>query len=252
MKKKHEVKTLKEISREYISPTPARQVDRRILKFVAGYVIERLKEGSVLEMGVGDRVWTPLVLKRFGETSVVDASSELLESLKEFAGLGRIEKYCSLFEDFSPDVSFDNILCTYVLEHVDDPVEILRRAADWLNPDGGIHLVIPHALSLHRRLAVLMNLQKSPGDLGDSDRHIGHRRCLTHTELDSLVGEAGLKIVERTGLISKLVPNLLMEKFPDEILDGIVRLGAELPIEYSGTLYYCITKQDSAGIAGDR
>ncbi len=241
MDRDNEIKTLENLSREYTSPNPARRMDQKMVRFIAKLVVDRLKDGNVLEMGVGDRIWTPLVLKRFGKTTVVDASSDLLNSLDEFSNLGEIEKRCSLFEEFSPDTPFDNILCTYVLEHVEDPVQLLRRVAAWLKPKGEIHLIIPHALSLHRRLAVIMKLQKHVGELGDSDRQVAHRRCLSYCELDRIVAEAGLTAVERTGLATKLVPNALMENYPDELLRGLVLLGVELPIEYSGALYYRIT-----------
>ncbi len=241
MKHEREIKDLEGYSGEYTSPTPARLVDQKIVHYMAQVVVAEMKDGNVLEMGVGDQIWTPLVLERFGATTVVDASAPLLDALARFKGQGEIEKHCSLFEEFNPEKKFDNILCTFVLEHVDDPAQTLRRAAGWLKPDGEIHMIVPHAMSLHRRLAVVMGLQEHVGELGDSDRLVGHRRCVSYPEMDRIVLDAGLKIARRSGLGVKLVPNSLMQDYSDELLKGLVLLGTELPIEYSASIYYRIT-----------
>src|SRR3712207_8661366 len=47
---------------------------------------------------------------------------------------------------------FRSIVMVRVLEHLDDPVGILQKLERFLAPQGQLHLVVPNARSLHRRL----------------------------------------------------------------------------------------------------
>ena len=126
-----------------------------------------------------------------------------------------------------------------VLEHVEDPATLLERVRQsWLDPGGHIAVLVPHALSLHRRLAVTMGIAQHPGELGPADLRLGHKRCFTYQELEELLIATGYKIVERIGLYAKPFPNSLMMHCTEEQLRGAFGLGLELPIEYAATIYY--------------
>ena len=49
-----------------------------------------------------------------------------------------------LFEVHRPDKKYDLLLALHVLEHVDDPIEILTLLADWLNESGKIVALVPN------------------------------------------------------------------------------------------------------------
>jgi trans-aconitate methyltransferase len=224
----------------YFDLTPDRIVDRKSIEFVADFVLSRIHGDRILELGVGDQIWTSKLVERFPDVTTVEGSAELLDALRKSLGpTTNWHGVLSLFEDFRPDIPYDVVLATYVLEHVDDPAQILQLAHDyWLKPKGRLAIVVPHALSLHRRLAVTMGLQNYPGELGDTDRRAGHKRCLSFCEIEKLLSTQGFKIVEKKGLWTKVLPNAMLTHCSDEQLSGMFRLGLELPIEYSGTLYY--------------
>jgi len=46
----------------------------------------------------------------------------------------------------------------HVLEHVDDPVAVLRLVKSWLKPGGRVLAAVPNARSIHRQAAVIMGL----------------------------------------------------------------------------------------------
>jgi 2-polyprenyl-3-methyl-5-hydroxy-6-metoxy-1,4-benzoquinol methylase len=50
-----------------------------------------------------------------------------------------------------PAGGFDVVTLIELLEHVPDPVRLLRSAARWLRPGGCLYLTTPHAASLNRR-----------------------------------------------------------------------------------------------------
>ena len=228
---------------EYLSPTPDRRVDQKVFELVSDFVISRLTGERILELGVGDQVWTPKLVNRFDDVTSIDGSAELLAAMQQnlagkLAGR-RWTPVLSLVEEYQPRTTFDTILATFVLEHVDNPSLILSFARrKWLKDGGRLAVVVPHALSLHRRLAVKMGLASYPGELGDTDHRMGHTRCFTYYEMKKLLIEADFQIVEEKGMFTKVLPNNMLVQCNDEQIRGMFELGLELPIEYSAIIYF--------------
>lgn len=236
MDPKSELDTMKD---EYLSPTPDRSVDQKILELISDFVVAKVTGERILELGVGDQVWTPKLVGRFADVTSIDGSAELLAAMQRRLAGKRWTPIRSLFEEYEPDQPFDTILATYVLEHVDNPSMILGLAHRiWLKDGGRLIVVVPHALSLHRRLAVKMGLASYPGELGDTDRRMGHKRCLTCYEMEKLIVDAGFGVVEKKGMFTKVLPNSMLVQCSDEQLRGMFELGLELPIEYAAAIYF--------------
>src|ERR1051325_4769735 len=188
----------------YLRPTPDWVVDQKLIDMAAEFVTARLRGPRVLELGVGAQVWTPSLLRQFEFVTSLDASAELLDAMAlTLAGTSEGRRWTPVhtyFEDYVPEQRFDTVVATYVLEHVDDPGLVLRRARTlWLRPGGLLAVVVPHALSLHRRLAVKMGIASRPDELGESDRRLGHKHCFTHFEMRRLIEDAGLTVEEQFG-----------------------------------------------------
>ncbi len=230
---------LDSFNNEYLSPTPDREVDQAVLELVADYVISRLACRNLLELGVGDQVWTPKLLEKFGKVTSVDGSQELLAAMqRKLAGKNWVP-VLSYFEEYRPEELFDAVLITYVLEHVDDPFQILQRARrHWVREGGRLAVVVPHALSLHRRLAVRMGIASYCGELGETDRRMGHKRCLTCFEMEKMIVDAGFRIIEQKGMFTKAFPNRMLTQCTDRQLRGLFELGLELPIEYAAAIFF--------------
>jgi hypothetical protein len=80
------------------------------------------------------------------------------------------------------------VVLWHVLEHVDDPVACLRRAAGWLRPDGVVLVAVPNVASLQARVA------------GPAWFHLDlprHRTHFTPGGLESLLEGAGLRKADR-------------------------------------------------------
>ena len=108
--------------------------------------------GNVLEMGSADGQMTELLEASFDDISVVDGSQEYVAAIR--SRMPAVKAYASLFEDFDPPEAYENIVMAHILEHVEDPVAILRRAAAWLKPGGRIQIIVPNADSVHRLVAL--------------------------------------------------------------------------------------------------
>ena len=82
----------------------------------------------------------------------------------------------SRFEDFAPAQRFDAVFLTHTLEHLDEPVEILRRIGTWLTPTGRLFVVVPNANAASRQIAVAMGLTSHPTAVTPGEYEHGHRR----------------------------------------------------------------------------
>jgi 2-polyprenyl-3-methyl-5-hydroxy-6-metoxy-1,4-benzoquinol methylase len=228
---------------EYLDPDPSRQVDQKILGMVIDRVMPNLEGPSVLEMGCGDGQWTGPIIQKFGSTSVVDASAKLLDAARNNFG-SKIISHQSYFEDFKPSQKWDTVLCTYVLEHVVDPVQVLKSCYQWLKPGGQLVVAVPNSSSLHRRLGVVMGLQKEATDLSPADRSVGHRRVYNAASLQEDLLAAGFVIEKQDCLCCKILPNSMMVSFSDQLLQGLFDLGDIIEKDECALLaFYCRTHE---------
>jgi trans-aconitate methyltransferase len=233
-----ELETVKD---EYLHPTPERVVDCKFVEMVSDLMIGKIHGDRILELGVGDQIWTPKLVARFPHVTSLDGSPDLLEKMRSrLAGTPGASHWTPVqtyFEDYVPEERYDAMLATYVLEHVTDPALIVRLGhTTWLKPGGLLGIAVPHGLSLHRRLAVKMGLSSRPDELGESDRRMGHKHCFTHEEMRQLIEESGFEVIEQFGMITKAFPNIMLAQCNDAQLKGFFELGLDLPIEYSGAI----------------
>lgn len=237
MEHTQEMKMLDVLASEYLVPDAGRVIDRKILAMIVDRTMPWLAGPEILELGYGDDAWTASIVRLFGHTSVVDASGKLLAAAQRKHGPA-VVTHQALFEEFVPPRCFNTIVASFILEHVVEPVTILRRAAGWLERDGRIIVIVPNAGSLHRQVALQMGLLQHLDELGETDRMIGHRRVYTVATLEQDIARAGLAVVERRGYFAKFLPQGMMTGFSDDLLQGFMRLGETLPLQNACSLAY--------------
>lgn len=199
-----------------------------------------MNEGSVLELGPAHGVMTQLLNRYYKDYTVVDGSKIWIQELKK--KLPEVVCYNCYFEEFSPTRKYDNIILGHVLEHVDDPVQILKLCKTWLNVDGHILSAVPNAHSLHRQAAVKMGLLQSEDQLNDTDRSIGHKRVYNWDMMRTHVENAGLSVVKMGGYWLKPLSNAQINRSWDtQMVDAFLELG-ELYPEISAEIYVVAEK----------
>ncbi len=191
---------------------------------------------SILELGPAEGVMTELLASTGKELTLVEGSGRFCDSLRErFPDANVVH---SLFEEFESTLEFDNLVLGHVLEHVQDPVDILARARKWLKPrTGRLFAAVPNSRSLHRQAAVIMGLLKSEDALNEMDLHHGHRRVFDPESFRNAFLQAGFQIEMFGGYWLKPVSNKQIETtWTSDMLDAFMRLGERYP-DIAGEIY---------------
>lgn len=185
---------------------------------------------EALELGSADGVMTAKLCRDFERLTVVDGSATFLEQIRKKVRAKNLVLEHSLFEEFEPRRAFDTIFMTHILEHLDDPVGLLRRGREWLAPSGRILIDVPNADSIHRLIGVKMGLLATKDSLNEQDLLLGHRRVYTPSLLEAHVREAGLKKVASAGIMIKPLSNRQIEsQWSDALIDAFFALGKDFP-----------------------
>ncbi len=198
-----------------------------------------LKEGNVLELGPAEGLMTAHLVKNNCDLTVVDGSEEFCNQLKnKFPG---VEVVCDLFENYIPSIKFSNILLGHVLEHVNDPVEILKLTKEWLAPKGIVLAAVPNSRSLHRQASVIMGLQTTEDAMSELDYHHGHRRIYNPESFRSAFINAGLKVEHFGGYWLKPISNSqIHSSWTRDMLYAFMKLGERYP-DIAGEIYVVAT-----------
>jgi 2-polyprenyl-3-methyl-5-hydroxy-6-metoxy-1,4-benzoquinol methylase len=183
---------------------------------------------SCLELGPAEGLATALLAETYEDITLVDGSERFAEELRERFPQATVIH--SLFEDWEPDRQYDHIVVGCVLEHVEDPVALLRRAKDWLAPGGQIQFCVPNANSLHRQAGVLLGHLPSVTAFSEKDVAHGHRRVYTPDSLRADVTAAGLEIKTEGGWWLKPLSDAQIEaSWSPELLDAYMQIGERYP-----------------------
>ena len=211
------------------------------------------RPGSLLELGSSKGDFTSRFLDRFDDVTCIEASGDAVAEAKEKHG-DKVEFIHSLFETATLPRRYDNIVLTHVLEHVDDPVRVLKRINDeWLAEGGRFFLVCPNANAPSRQIAVKMGLISHNAAVTPAEAEHGHLITYSLDTLERDVVAAGLKVVHRSGIFFKALANFQWDRLlqtdiiSPEYLEGCYQLGQIYPDLCSSIFLLCeSTRTESA------
>ena len=204
-----------------------------------GYMVDSFNSffipGNILELGSYKGAFTKRLFPFFQDITCVEAADSAIEMARAEHG-ARVKFIKSTFEDLNLLTRYNNIVLTHVLEHLDNPVAILRRINDeWLAPGGRLFLVCPNAKAPSRQIAVKMGLISHCEEVTSSEAEHGHRITYTLDTLERDARAGGLNVKFRTGIFFKALANFQFDKLLQTdivstgYLDGCYMLGQEYP-----------------------
>lgn len=201
--------------------------------------------GNVLELGSYKGDFTKRLLPYFDDITCIEASEAAVIEAKKIMR-DRVTIVHSLFENASLHKQYDNIIMTHVLEHLDDPVRVLKRVTDeWLTEGGRFFVACPNANAPSRQIAVKMGLIEHNTAVTNAEYQHGHRITYTLDTLERDVKKAGLKVMYRSGVFFKALANFQWDKLlktdiiSHEYLEGCYELGHQYPDLCSSIFLIC-------------
>lgn len=193
------------------------------------------RSGNMLELGSFRGDFTRRFRNHFDDITCVEASCEAIAEARCKLD-ERVEFVHSTFETVSLPKRYNNIVLTHVLEHLDDPVGVLRRInEEWLAEDGRFFLVCPNANAPSRQIAVKMGLIPHNSSVTRAEAEHGHRCTYTLDTLERDAVAAGLKVIHRSGIFFKAFANFQWDRIlktdiiNKEYLEGCYKLGQIYP-----------------------
>lgn len=204
-----------------------------------------LRRGSILELGSYKGDFTNRLQQFSNDITCVEGSDEAIAAAREKLG-SEVVLINSSFESVNLTRKFDNVVMTHVLEHLDDPVAVLKRVNDdWLEDEGDFFLVCPNANAPSRQIAVKMGLITHNEGVTLAEQEHGHRRTYSLDTLERDATAAGLQVVHRSGIFFKALANFQWDRLLQtdiisrEYLDGCYALGQQYPDLCSSIFLLC-------------
>jgi len=203
------------------------------------------RKGNLLELGSSKGDFTRRLLPHFNSITCIEASEAALAEAR--ATIERPVTFVhGTFETVALASRYANIVLTHVLEHLDDPVAVLRRINDeWLADDGRLFLVCPNANAASRQIAVKMGLISHNAAVTPAEAQHGHRCTYALDTLERDAVAAGLSVVYRSGIFFKALANFQWDRLlqtdivSPEYLEGCYQLGQQYPDLCSSIFLLC-------------
>ncbi|MGB9628927.1 MAG: class I SAM-dependent methyltransferase, partial [Thermodesulfobacteriota bacterium] len=150
------------------------------------WIYERIRpflRGDILEIGCGIGNLTGFLLSH-GKVGISDINEEYLQITEEkFRGHPNLKEIFLWDIRQNPPESlttlFDTIVCSNVLEHIEDDEAVLRNLYHYLPNGGRLILLVPAIKGLYNRL----------------DLELGHIRRYSKRELGQMISKSGLRII---------------------------------------------------------
>ncbi|MCC6599725.1 MAG: methyltransferase domain-containing protein [Crocinitomicaceae bacterium] len=213
-----ELSFLNRVVKDYADLSPYSKIKKEIiLKNITDRI--KNKEGNALQFGCANGLETSLLAVSVGQLDLVDGSSEFIEKVRAENTLPNVHFFFSLFEDFNFETvkkKYDYITCNYVLEHVYDSSLILQNMHSLMHKNSLLFITVPNSNALSRKIALEMGLLESLEALTENDHKHGHRRTYTMDSISAEAENAGFEIVEKEGIILKILADFQLNKLLKE------------------------------------
>jgi 2-polyprenyl-3-methyl-5-hydroxy-6-metoxy-1,4-benzoquinol methylase len=186
---------------------------------------------SLLELGLGHGITANAFNPHFERHVVVDASPAVIANFREKYPESRVEVVESYFESYQTNERFDVVVFGYILEHVDDPVQVLRHFRQFLAPGGRMFATVPNAEVLNRRLGHLAGILPDMQELSDHDHLLGHKRYYTVDSFNADLEAAGYLVRRMEGVYLKPLTTrqMLSLELDPRIIDALCEIAIDYP-----------------------
>tara|TARA_B110001452_G_C15240585_1_gene429541 strand:- start:1891 stop:3063 length:1173 start_codon:yes stop_codon:yes gene_type:complete len=214
--------------------------------FMLKSFIPFFNKGNLLELGSFKGDFTKRFLPYFDDITCIEASYEAVKIARKEFDKKSINIINDVFEKVKLTHKYDNIILTHVLEHIEDPIKVLKRANDeWLSEKGRFFIVCPNANAPSRQIAVKMGLISHNSAITPAEKEHGHHITYSLDTLERDIKKSGLNVIHRSGIFFKALANFQWDRLLEtdiiskEYLEGCFQLGQQYPDLCSSIFFVC-------------
>lgn len=197
------------------------------------------KAESLLSLGIGHEIVSKSLMNKVKNYHIIEGSGEIIKNYISNLSLpNNVKIQETYFEDFECNLKFDAIEMGFVLEHVEDPLLVLKKFSKYLKEDGTIFIAVPNARSLHRQVGYEAGLLDDIYSLSKEDLELGHKRYFDLESIIQLINESGLKIRKIEGIMLKPLTTSQINSLNllKEVINALMKLSVNYP-DISNSIY---------------
>lgn len=201
------------------------------------------KPGYVIEIGCGLEPLLPFYLADGGagidRWLVVEPAERFVQAASAIAARhGGMVVLQGFFEDVAERVikdygQADMVICSGLLHEVPDPLHLLTAIRSTMRADAWLHVNVPNAASLHRRVARAMGLIADLRAMSARNVLLQQHRVYDLESLRADLKAAGLQSVRHGGILLKPFAHAQMQAIlpviGDDVLRGLGKIGEDFP-----------------------
>jgi Methyltransferase domain len=235
----------RDLEKYYCEYTADYGFERIMVKYRRHLVLDRVRAGearTVLEVGCGSE----LLYKHYLKDSAPLDAWVIVEPVREFVEQARladlpnaivingpVETSTDRIRDAFCNEPPDLIIAASLLHELSDVHAFLASVITLMERRTVLHVNVPNAGSLHRRLAQAMGLIGKPTEFSDRNRSLLQHRVYDLQTLICDIERSGLRVIETGGGLIKPFTHKQMEEISsvigEDILDGLYVLGRHHP-----------------------
>lgn len=213
--------------------------------------LERHRPRTVVELGCGAELLYDAWLRRGGypcHWMIVEPATAFAAGARG-ANLPNLQVICDFFENAAEDVKQifahgpDMVICSSLLHEVPSAAALLRAMREVMGDKSLLHVNVPNAESMHRRLARSMGLIDNAKTMSGRNIALMQHRVYDMQDLKDELMAAHFEVIDEGGYLVKPFTHAQMESITPVIgravLDGMYRLGKELPEQASEIFLEC-------------
>ena len=199
------------------------------------------KPAVVVEIGCGSELLYESWLQSGGRAEcwlIVEPAKQFAKRARD-SGLSHLHVVEDFFENAVDLVRAilprapDWVICSGLLHEVPSATGLLAAVTSIMDDATRLHVNVPNAGSLHRRLAKAMGLIVDTRALSTRNLNLLQHRVYDRTSLLADLAETGLRVIAEGGYLIKPFTHTQMEQcvpiLGREVMDGLFELGRELP-----------------------
>lgn len=232
------------LDRIYSIYNEERGFERMLVDYKIRSILPYLKGKQLLDIGCGVGLLCQTFASYYEKVVGIDGSAKKIVRARKLNAWPNISFIKTMFMDYVPDIHFDTIIASNVLEHMDDGIGFLEKSKGMLSEKGRIIVTVPNALGLHKRIGKHLGIIKDFYELTADDLEKGHCRIYDKQRLINEFLEASLQIIAIEGILLKPLSSSQMESWDIRICDALYKIGKELP-EYCSSLMVVSQKRQN-------